>query len=128
MCLKVGVRYSAVVEVRGCVRACTRARARVCVYLNDLAGAHGQRWEVSSAVDGDGLPQDRVQPLHLIPRQHAEPPTVIGRITARHGDVNYENPPDRRKEQKINQRFLRSLKNTRSPSYEFPLIGLELDS
>lgn len=64
-------------------------------YLDDLARLHGQSGEVSPAMDGHSLPQDRVQALHLIPRQHAEPPTLIRRTTARHGDVNFQSPPPR---------------------------------
>lgn len=41
-------------------------------HLHDGPGPHGQRGEVASAVDGDGLAQDLVQPLHLLPCQHAE--------------------------------------------------------
>lgn len=41
-------------------------------HLHDGSGPHGQRREVASAVDGDGLAQDLVQPLHLLPCQHAE--------------------------------------------------------
>lgn len=63
----------------------------MCYYLDNLSWLHGQSGEVSSAVDGNSLPEDRVQALHLIPRQHTEPPTLIRRITARHGDVNLQN-------------------------------------
>ncbi|MEQ2196016.1 hypothetical protein XENOCAPTIV_022257 [Xenoophorus captivus] len=57
-------------------------------YLDDLTGLHGQSGEVSSAVDGDSLPQDRVQSLHLIPRQHTEPPSLIR--SSRHFSPNSE--------------------------------------
>lgn len=66
-------------------------------YLDDLARLHGQSGEVAPAVDGHSLPEDRVQALHLIPRQHAEPPTLIRRTIARHGDVNFQSPPPRKK-------------------------------
>ena len=55
-------------------------------HLNDLSGLHGQRGEVSSAVDGDALSQDGVQAPHLIPRKHADPPTQIRGITGGHDD------------------------------------------
>ena len=72
-------------------------------YLDDLARLYGQSGEVAPAVDGHSLPEDRVQALHLIPRQHAEPPTLIRRTTARHGDVNFQSPPPRKKEKARNQ-------------------------
>lgn len=64
--------------------SCIRARS----HLDDLPGLHGQRGEVSTAVDRDALPQDGVQPLHLIPRQHADPPTLPLGTTGGHGDRN----------------------------------------
>lgn len=72
------------------------------MYLNNLAGLHGQSGEVSSAVNGDSLPQDRVQAPHLIPRQHTEPPTQIRRITARHGEVNFVPPSPEKRNQTVN--------------------------
>lgn len=63
-------------------------RGRRSSHLHDLPGLHGQRGEVPAAVDRDALAQDGVQPLHLIPRQHTEPPALIGGITVggRHDD------------------------------------------
>ena len=55
-------------------------------HLDDLPGLHGQRGEVPAAVDGDALSQDGVQAPHLIPRQHADPPTLLRRITGGHDD------------------------------------------
>lgn len=43
-------------------------------------------------MNGNSLPQDRVQALHLIPRQDAESPALIRGITARHIGVNFPNP------------------------------------
>jgi len=62
-------------------------------------------------VDGHRLPQDRVQALHLIPRQHAEPPTLIRRITARHGEyirekVEEEQEKEDRYQENVNERFV----------------------
>lgn len=55
-------------------------------HLDDLPGLHGQRGEVSTAVDRDALSQDGVQTLHLIPRQHTDPPTLLRGITGGHDD------------------------------------------
>ena len=71
-----------------------KRRACLCVslaYLDDLPRLHGQRGEVAPAVDGDSLPDDRVQAPHLIPSQHAEPPTLFRGIAARHG--SFQSPP-----------------------------------
>lgn len=74
-------------------------------------------------MNGNSLPQDRVQALHLIPRQDAESPALIRGITARHIGVNFPNPRNKlkvksvrgkRKEKKrrsrlsakVNERFL----------------------
>lgn len=61
-------------------------RAR-CSHLDDLPGLHGQRGEVPAAMDRDALAQDGVQTLHLIPRQHADPPTLITGIAGGHDDA-----------------------------------------
>ena len=55
-------------------------------HLDDLPGLHGQRGEVSAAVDRDALPQDGVQAPHLIPGQHADPPNLLRVITGGHDD------------------------------------------
>lgn len=55
-------------------------------YLDNLAGLYGQRGEVSSAVDRYALTKDGVQTPHLIPRQHAHPPTLLRDITGGHDD------------------------------------------
>ena len=62
-------------------------------HLDDVPGLHGQSGEVPAAVDRDALPQDGVQPPHLIPGQHADPRIqlrgitggITGRITGGHG-------------------------------------------
>lgn len=74
------------------------------LYLNNLAWLHGQSGEVSPAVDGNSLRQDRVQALHLIPRQNAELPALVRRITARHGDVNFSKPHPEIKQKLIKER------------------------
>lgn len=70
------------------IEANPRRRGWRSSHLDDLPGLHGQRGEVAAAVDRDALAQDGVQPLHLIPRQHAEPPALLGGITVggRHDD------------------------------------------
>ncbi|TNN86096.1 hypothetical protein EYF80_003513 [Liparis tanakae] len=55
-------------------------------HLHDLPRLHRQRGEVSSAVDRDALPQDGVQPLHLIPTQHADPPALLRGIGGGHDE------------------------------------------
>lgn len=55
-------------------------------HLDDLPGLNGERGEVSAAVDWDTLSQDGVQTPHLIPRQHADPPTLLRSITGGHDD------------------------------------------
>lgn len=49
-------------------------------------------------MNGNSLPQDRVQALHLIPRQDAESPALIRGIAARHIGVNF---PKRRNTLKV---------------------------
>lgn len=53
-------------------------------HLDDLPRLHGQCREVPAAVDGNAFPEDGVQAAHLIPRQDAEPPTLLRGITGRH--------------------------------------------
>lgn len=55
-------------------------------HLDDLPGLHGQRGEVSAAVDRDALAQDGVQTPHLIPTQHADPPALLRGIRGGHDD------------------------------------------
>lgn len=43
-----------------------------------------QRGEVAPAVDGDALPEDGVQALHLLPGQDAETPAALRRIVGGH--------------------------------------------
>ena len=56
-------------------------------YLDDLARLDGQRGEVPAAVNRHALPEDGVQALHLIPRQHAVAPTLLRLITGGHDDA-----------------------------------------
>lgn len=60
-------------------------------HLYDLPGLHGQRGEVSTAVDWDAFAEDGVQTQHLIPREHADSPTVVRSITGGHDDPTRRN-------------------------------------
>ena len=41
-------------------------------HLDDVPRLHLQRGEAPAAVDGDGAGEDGVQPLHLLPVEHAQ--------------------------------------------------------
>lgn len=47
------------------------------VYLDDLPGLNRKCREVSTAVDRNRFAKNRVQTLHLLPRQDTEPPSVL---------------------------------------------------
>lgn len=56
-------------------------------YLYNLSRLNRKSWEVSSSVNWYRFSKNRVQTLHLLPRQHTEPPTLLRRITGGHGYV-----------------------------------------
>lgn len=55
-------------------------------HLHYLPRLYRERREVSASVNRDALSENRVQPLHLLPRQHTEPPTLLRLIPGGHDD------------------------------------------
>lgn len=57
-------------------------------HLHDIPRLHLQRREAPAAVDGDGAGEDGVQPLHLLPVEHAEVDALPVRAAVGRGRLN----------------------------------------
>lgn len=90
-------------------------------HLDDLPGLHGQRGEVSAAVDRDALAQDGVQTPHLVPTQHADTPAVVRGVSGGHDDRNrLDTRPQRRSAGGANTT---SGANAQAAERDGPLLG-----